>query len=146
MNEQNQRDSIMSMARGAFEERVDYEMDKVIQNILDRNTKATAKRKITLTIELIPDDERRTIGVSVTAKSTLAATNPVATALYVTSDGNGELVVAEMVPQVPGQMNMDGTQQAGRDQRHRLRPDHLSRRRQHADRLHLGRGAHQRRP
>lgn len=98
MNEQNQRDSIMSMARGAFEERVDYEMDKVIQNILDPNTKATAKRKITLTIELTPDDERRTIGVSVTAKSTLAATNPVATALYVTSDGNGELVVAEMVP------------------------------------------------
>ena len=40
MNEQNQRDSIMSMARGAFEERVDYEMDKVIQNILDPNTKA----------------------------------------------------------------------------------------------------------
>ena len=30
--------------------------------------------------------------------------------------------------------------------RHRLRPDHLPRRRQHADRLHLGRGAHQRRP
>ena len=94
MNEQNQRDSIMSMARGAFEERVDYEMDKVIQNIIAPNTKATAKRKITLTIELTPDDERRTIGVSVTAKSTLAATNPVATALYVTSDGNGELVVA----------------------------------------------------
>lgn len=43
MNEQNQRDSIMSMARGAFEERVDYEMDKVIQNILDPNTKATAR-------------------------------------------------------------------------------------------------------
>lgn len=32
MNEQNQRDSIMSMARGAFEERVDYEMDKVIHH------------------------------------------------------------------------------------------------------------------
>ena len=94
MNEQNQRDSIMSMARGAFEERVDYEMDKVIQNILDPNTKATAKRKITLTIELTPDDERRQIQVSVTAKSTLAATNPVATSLYVTGDGNGELVVA----------------------------------------------------
>ena len=100
MNEQNQRDSIMSMARGAFEERVDYEMDKVIQNILDPNTKATAKRKITLTIELTPDDERRTIGVSVTAKSTLAATNPVATALYVTSDGNGELLDT-MIPDEP---------------------------------------------
>ena len=75
------------------------------------NTKATAKRKITLTIELTPDDERRQIQVSVTAKSTLAATNPVATSLYVTGDANGELVVAEMVPQVPGQLNMDGTQQ-----------------------------------
>lgn len=111
MNETNNRDSIMRMARGAFEERVDYEMDKVIQNILDPNTKATAKRKITLTIELTPDDERRQIQVSVTAKSTLAATNPVATSLYVTGDGNGELVVAEMVPQVPGQLNMEGTQQ-----------------------------------
>lgn len=70
MNEN--RDSIMRMARGAFEERVDYEMDKVIQNILDPNTKATAKRKIILTIELTPDDERRQIQVSVTAKSTLA--------------------------------------------------------------------------
>lgn len=54
MNEQNQRDSIMSKAPRAIEERVDYEMDKVIQNILDPNTKATAKRKITLTIELTP--------------------------------------------------------------------------------------------
>ena len=104
-------DSILQMARGAFVERVDYEMNKVIDNILDPNTKATAKRKITLTIELAPDDERQTIGVSVTAKSTLAPTNPVATSLYVTNDSNGELVVAEMVPQVPGQTAMDGTEQ-----------------------------------
>lgn len=75
MNEQNQRDSIMSMARGAFEERVDYEMDKVIQNILDPNTKATAKRKITLTIELTPDDERRTIGVSVSPLTATASSS-----------------------------------------------------------------------
>ena len=54
MNEN--RDSIMRMARGAFEERVDYEMDKVIQNILDPNTKATAKRKITPTIEKAAKD------------------------------------------------------------------------------------------
>ena len=101
MNETNNRDSIMRMARGAFEERVDYEMDKVIQNILDPNTKATAKRKITLTIELTPDDERRQIQVSVTAKSTLAATNPVATSLYVTGDGNGELVSSAYRPRRP---------------------------------------------
>lgn len=105
------RNSIMQMAKGAFQERVDYEMSRVIDNILDLNTKATAKRKITLTIELTPDDERRQIQVAVTAKSTLASTNPVATSLCITSDGNGEMVVAEMVPQIPGQLNMDGTQQ-----------------------------------
>ena len=119
MNEQNQRDSIMSMARGAFEERVDYEMDKVIQNILDPNTKATAKRKITLTIELTPDDERRTIGVSVTAKSTLAATNPVATALYVTSGarpnehGRHAAGGPEAPEARPARINTHNTEQGG---------------------------------
>ena len=104
-------DSILQMARGAFVERVDYEMAKVIQNILDPNTKATAKRKITLTIELTPDDERQQINVQVTAKSTLAPTNPVGPALYVTGDSNGEPILAELVPPVPGQMAMDGAEQ-----------------------------------
>lgn len=63
--------SILEMARGAITERVDYEMGRVLQNILDPNTKASAKRKITLTVEFLPDDERQTISVSVTAKSVL---------------------------------------------------------------------------
>ena len=69
-------DSILRMARGAIEERVDYEMDRVMTNILDPNTKASQKRKITLSIELMPDEDRQQIRVSVTAKSTLAPTNP----------------------------------------------------------------------
>lgn len=105
---ENQATSILQMARGAFLERADHEMKRVVDNILDPNTKATAKRKITLTIELAPDDERRTIGISVVAKSTLAATNPINTSLYIAGGENGEMVVAEMVPQVPGQMSMDG--------------------------------------
>ncbi len=106
-----QKDSIMRMARGAFEERVDYEMSRVIDNITDPNTKATAKRKITLTIELMPDDARRQIQVSVTAKSTLATTKPVVTSLCITNNDNGEMVVAELVPQIPGQIGLDGSQQ-----------------------------------
>lgn len=90
MNHETQRASILQMAQGAFQERVDYEMQRCVDNILDVNTKATAKRKITLTIELTPDDDRRQIRVNVVAKATLAATNPVATSLCVTTDGNGE--------------------------------------------------------
>lgn len=104
--------SILQMARGAIDELVDYETTRVINNITDPNTKATAKRKITITLELQPDDSRRQIQVSAVAKSTLAAPNPVTTSLYVTADGNGEMAVAEMVPQIPGQTAMDGSEQA----------------------------------
>lgn len=101
--------SILQMARGAIQERADYEMSRLLANILDANTSPTAKRKLTLTLELKPDDDRQTITVSCTAKSTLAPTNPVVTSLYV---ADGENVV-EMVPQIPGQYGMDGeTQEA----------------------------------
>ena len=104
--------SILQMARGAFQERVDLEMAKVIENIIDPNTKATQKRKLTLTIEFTPDDERQNIGVSVSVKSALAPTVPARTTLWVAGDSStGECQVVEMVPQVPGQMSMDGGEQ-----------------------------------
>ncbi|MEA4965403.1 MAG: hypothetical protein VB055_06240 [Oscillospiraceae bacterium] len=109
---QDKRTSILQMARGAIQERIDYEMTKVIDNILDPNTKATAKRKLTLCIELQPDDNRQTVSVTSTAKSALCATNPVATALYITGDvETGEVTAVEMVPNVPGQLDMMGNEQ-----------------------------------
>lgn len=99
--------SILQMARGAIQERADYEMSRILANILDANTSARAKRRLTITLELKPDDDRQTISVSCVAKSTLAPTNPVVTALYVADEDN----VVEMVPQVPGQCAFDGSQQ-----------------------------------
>ena len=102
----------MQMARGAFMERADYEMARVVDNILDVNTKATAKRKVTITLEFTPDDERANVGVSVTVKSTLATTNPVKTSLYIAGEkADGGIQVVEMVPNIPGQLNMDGEEQ-----------------------------------
>ena len=43
----NTTKSILQMARGAITERADYEMARIIGNIMDANTKATAKRKLT---------------------------------------------------------------------------------------------------
>lgn len=106
-----EKKSIVQMAMGAIQERVDYEMSRIIDNIIDVNTKATGKRTLTIKIDLTPADDRKTIAVSAVAKSTLQATNAVATSLYVTSDHNGELAVVEMVPQIPGQMNFDQEEQ-----------------------------------
>ena len=71
--------SILQMARGAIQERADYEMSSLLNNILDPNTSATAARKLTITLTLKPDDTRQNITVSCVATSKLAATNPVTT-------------------------------------------------------------------
>ena len=112
MNEQFDKKSILEMSMGAILERVDYEMGRVLDNIIDPNTKATAKRKITVNLELIPSSDRKTITVQSTAKSTVVPTEPITTSLFITSQpGTGEMVVAEMTPQVPGQVSMDGNVQ-----------------------------------
>lgn len=112
MSETLDKKSILEMSAGAILERVDYEMGKVLDNILDPNTKPTAKRKVTVTPELTPSADRNSITVQTTAKSTLCPTEPITTSLYVTDmPGTGEMVVAELVPQVPGQLSMDGNVQ-----------------------------------
>ena len=94
--------SIVEMARGAILERINYEMARVMDNILDANTKPTAKRKLTVTLTFTP----------VVAKTTLAPTNPVVTSLYIAGeDGTGEVQAVEMVPQIPGQTSLDGGEQ-----------------------------------
>ena len=113
MTEQLDKKSILEMSMGAILERVDYEMGRVLDNILDPNTKPTGKRKITVSLELVPSADRRTITVLTTAKATLVPTDPVTTSLYIPNQpSTGEMVVAEMVPQVPGQTALDGTEQA----------------------------------
>lgn len=103
--------SILEMARGAILERADYEMGRIMENILDPNTKPTEKRKLTLTIEFSPDDDRAMIGVSVTAKSSLAATTAIRTAIFAKTDSYGEFSATEMVPVLPGQTSFDGSEQ-----------------------------------
>lgn len=107
----NDYTSILQMARGAIQERTDYEMARILSNIMDPNTKATGKRKLTLTLTFAPDDDRQTVDVSVTAKSTLQPTSPVKTALYITDDGANDVTAVELVPNIPGQLNLNGEEE-----------------------------------
>ena len=105
------RSSLLQMAKGAIQERVDYEVSRVVDNILDMNTEAKVKRKVVLTIVMVPDDDRQVVKIEASAKSTLAPVTPVGTSLVITADGNGEMMLAEIIPQVPGQINMNGEEQ-----------------------------------
>lgn len=105
------RSSLLQMAKGAIQERVDYEVARVVDNILDMNTEAKVKRKVVLTIVMIPDDDRQVVKIEASAKSTLAPVVPVGTSLMITADNNGEMILAEIVPQIPGQISMNGSEQ-----------------------------------
>ena len=99
MQEIVNKKSVLEMAMGGIAEVVDREVDRVICNIMDPSTKATAKRKI---------EYRQRLDMDVQAKSTLAPVAPIKTVLCITKGRGGELIMAEMMPQVPGQIDMDG--------------------------------------
>ena len=102
--------SVLEMAMGAIAEITDYEVERVVANIMDPNTAATAKRKITITLTFAPDDYRQQIGMDAQAKTILVPVQPVRTNLCITKGRDGELLLAEMTPQVPGQVDMDGVE------------------------------------
>ena len=106
-----EKKSLIQMARGGFMEIFDAEMSKVLENILDPNTTATGKRKLTVEFTFSPDDNRQTIGVSFQCKPKLQPINPAVTSLYVTGDETGEVAAVEMTPQIPGQIDMFGNEQ-----------------------------------
>lgn len=107
-----QNTSLLDMAGGAIKERVNYELTKIIENITDPNTSATKPRTLTVQIKLLPDSERKNISIDTIVKSKIEPTNAISTPLYLTEDSEGQRVAVEMTPQIPGQMNIDGTEQS----------------------------------
>lgn len=59
-------------ANGAFSSQINRELKKVTENIQDPNTDATVKRRITITIDFKPNENRDFVTTSVQAKSSLA--------------------------------------------------------------------------
>lgn len=102
--------SILEMARGAIMEQVDREVERVVNNILDPNTDPKKKRSLTLTFEFSPSADRTQVGLKAVAKSKLEPNNAIQTALSIGTMG-GQVVAMEMIPQIPGQFDMDGNEQ-----------------------------------
>ena len=97
---------ILEMARGALMERADYELTRIVENIMDINTPATKPRKLTVTIDLRPDETRQMVVISATAKSTLVATTPIQSTFWMESDENGLPVMREALAESPDQTVM----------------------------------------
>lgn len=104
--------SILEMNNGAFLEVTDYEVSKIINNIRDVNTDPKAKRAINIKIIFQPDADRQNVAIDFKVDSKLAPVNPSITMLYISGEDNdGIPIVAEMTPQLPGQIGLDGSEQ-----------------------------------
>lgn len=75
--------SLETLGQGAAIELFADELKKVLENVLDPNTKASAKRSVTLTLEIKPDEDRSFAHTSLEVKSKLAPTKPVGVPIYI---------------------------------------------------------------
>lgn len=103
--------SILAMAGGQIQELIDREMARIVDDILDEDKEPAEKRKLTVTVELKPDRNRVEIAVAVNAKCSFAPSIGTGTMLRAVPDGFGHPVFVELMPEVPGQMDMDEDEQ-----------------------------------
>ncbi|NQK92942.1 hypothetical protein HO498_01330 [Streptococcus suis] len=67
---------LSALGEGGLQEKVDKELEKVFDNILDPNTDSKVARKLVITLTMKADDSREVVSTNMDVKSTLAP-NPV---------------------------------------------------------------------
>lgn len=90
--------TVETLYKGAVIERVNVELEKVLQNILDPNTKAKAKRSVLLKITLTPSESREIAEVEIATESKLAPMTPLETAISLGMDRKGTVDASELGP------------------------------------------------
>lgn len=97
-----------SLARGAVRERFDHAVLQVVENILDPNTAAKGARTITITLKMVPDDNREMVALTANVNTKLQPRAAVSSILTVGhNDVTGEAVVKEFAPGAnPGQHSL----------------------------------------
>ncbi|EMS79179.1 hypothetical protein [Desulfotignum phosphitoxidans] len=96
--------TIETMSDGAAIERANLELDRVLKNILDKNTNPTAAREVVLKIKLKPRNDRAAAEVTIQATSKLAPVMGHNTEVYIGTDISGqpectEIFQADLFPE-----------------------------------------------
>lgn len=89
--------NLETFAGGELSRQINRDIEAVMRNVVDPNTDVKAKRKITVTIEFKPNEQRNFITTNVNSKPTLAPALGAVTALGVQQDlTSGAIDVAEI--------------------------------------------------
>ena len=94
--------NLETFAGGELSRQINRDIEAVMRNVVDPNTDVKAKRKITVTIEFKPNEQRNFITTNVNSKPTLAPALGAVTALGVQQDLTGGAIdVAEIGSKMP---------------------------------------------
>lgn len=92
------RVSLDTLNNGAAVERFNYELARVLENILDLNTSPTAGRQVQLTMKIKPSEDRTFCFNEIIVTSKLAPIKPVAGSMHVSQSIHGAMAT-EFNPQ-----------------------------------------------
>lgn len=107
-NKQNIDLPLSDLANGAIQEKLDYELNKVFNNIHDSNTKPTIKRTVTIKLDFIPDENRQTVTLESNFSTKLADIQGVSTTVLTGKDlTSGKVEAKELKSTMPGQTFFD---------------------------------------
>ncbi len=94
--------NLETFAGGELSRQINRDIEAVMRNVVDPNTDVKAKRKITVTIEFKPNEQRNFITTNVNSKPTLAPALGAVTALGVQQNlTSGAIDVAEIGSKMP---------------------------------------------
>jgi hypothetical protein len=99
--------NLTEFADGAVAERVNIELQKVLENLADPNTDPKKVRTVTVKISMKGDEKRDLANVTVTAATKLAPAKDIETKIVLDRDGRGKVVGQELKSGVKGQVFID---------------------------------------
>ena len=98
--------NLETLADGALAEKVNIALREVLSNIADPNTEWKTKRKLTVDITFVAQEDRELALLDIQTKTKLAPPKSVGTKIVIGTDGKGGIMASEFGKQIPGQSVM----------------------------------------
>lgn len=98
--------NLETLADGALAEKVNIALMEVLSNIADPNTDWKTKRKLTVDITFVAQEDRELALLDIQTKTKLAPPKSVGTKIVIGTDGKGGIMASEFGKQIPGQSVM----------------------------------------
>jgi len=99
--------NINTLSGGAVAERLNRELQRVAENVMDPNTKPDAVRTVTVTIKIKPNETRQLGVTDIQVKSALAPTRGIPAQFIFDYDRAGKAVMAELQSADRNQLMVD---------------------------------------